>query len=135
MKDPYTIKLEDGQSVIVYHNGRVLIKKTSAECRSIFTAWDSFVGTVDEVQAEISRLGLIEVKSPKPTIPVISKPPVEPARGSYAVATQTSQVATPAPEATPTGNIVTNAVSAVTNAVSNTWNTITSIFTNNNNNQ
>ncbi|CAB5238407.1 hypothetical protein UFOVP144_55 [uncultured Caudovirales phage] len=127
MKDPYTIKLEDGQSVIIYHNNKVLIKKTSVECRSIFTAWDSFVGTADEIEAEIKRLGLIEVKSPKTIVPVapVSRPAAKPA-----------QTATPAPEAAPAGNIVTNTVStvtnAVTNAVSSTWNTITSIFTNNN---
>ena len=127
MKDPYTIKLQDGQSVVVYHNNKVLIKKTSAECRSIFTAWDSFVGTADEVQAEISRLGLIEVKSPKRVD--------RPAPTVVPVATQSAQAATPATETAPTGNIITNTVSAVTNAVTNTWNTITSIFTNNNNNQ
>ena len=122
MKDPYTINLQDGQSVIIYHNGKVLIKKTSVECRSIFTAWDSFVGTADEVEAEISRLGLIEVKSPKPTIPVISKRPTEPATGSYAVA----------PEPVPSVSVVSKATSTVVNAVTNTvstvWNTVTSIF-------
>ena len=122
MKDPYTIKLEDGQSVIVYHNGRVLIKKTSAECRSIFTAWDSFVGTADEVQAEISRLGLIEHKTPKPTIPTISKPPVEPARGSYAVAPEPVQSESVIAKTTST------VVNAVTSSVATAWNAVTSIF-------
>jgi hypothetical protein len=126
MKDPYTIKLEDGQSVIVYHNNKVLIKKTSAECRSIFTAWDSFVGTADEVQAEISRLGLVEPKTPKPTIPTISNRATEPPSGSYAVA--------PEPTADPiaTSSVVARASSAVVNAVTNSvttvWNTVTSIF-------
>lgn len=127
MKDPYTINLQEGQSVIVYHNGKVLIKKTSAECRSIFTAWDSFVGTADEVQAEISRLGLIEIKTPKPTIPVISKRPTEPATGSYAVAPE------PTPDAPVVQSVVSTAVNAVTNSVSTVWNTITNIFTNNSN--
>ncbi|CAB5178525.1 hypothetical protein UFOVP157_8 [uncultured Caudovirales phage] len=122
MKDPYTINLQEGQSVIVYHNNKVLIKKTYSECRSIFTAWDSFVGTASEVEAEISRLGLIEVKSPKPTIPTISKRPTEPATGSYAVA----------PEPAPAVSVVARATSAVVNTVTNTvstvWNTVTSIF-------
>ena len=123
MKDPYTITISEGQSVVVWHKGKVLIKKTSAECRSIFTAWDSFVGTADEVQAEISRLGLVEAKTPARIDRI--------APATAPVATQPVQTTTQAPEAAPTGNIVTNTVSAVTNAVSSTWNTITSIFTNN----
>ena len=122
MKEPYTITISEGQTAIVYHNGKVLIKKTSAECRSIFTAWDSFIGTADEVEAEISRLRLIEVKSPKTTIPTISKRPTEPATGSYAVA----------PEPAPAVSVVSRATSAVintvTNSVSTVWNTVTSIF-------
>jgi hypothetical protein len=124
MKDPYTISLQEGQSVIIYHNGKVLIKKTHAECRSIFTAWDSFVGTPDEVQAEISRLKLIEIKSPKTTIPTISNRSSEPPSGSYAVA----------PEPVQGESVIGRATSAVINAVtstaSTTWNAITSIFTN-----
>jgi hypothetical protein len=122
MKDPYTIKLQDGQSVVVYHNNKVLIKKTSVECKSIFTAWDSFVGTADEVTAEIARLGLTEVKSPKPTIPTISKPPVEPARGSYVVAPEPIQSESVIAKATST------VVNAVTSSVATVWNTVTSIF-------
>ena len=124
MKDPYTISLQEGQSVIVYHNGRVLIKKTSAECRSIFTAWDSFVGTPAEVQAEISRLGLIEIKSPKTTIPTVSNRSVEPPSGSYAVAPE------PVQGESVIGKATSAVLNAVTSTVSNTWNTLTSIFTN-----
>jgi hypothetical protein len=122
MKDPYTITISEGQTAIVYHNGKVLIKKTSAECRSIFTAWDSFVGTADEVQAEISRLGLVEAKTNKPTIPVISKPPVEPARGSYAVAPE------PIQSESVIGKAASTVVNAVTSSVATVWNTVTSIF-------
>jgi hypothetical protein len=123
MKDPYTISLQEGQSVIIYHNGKVLIKKTYAECRSIFTAWDSFVGTPDEVQAEISRLGLIEIKSPKTTIPTISNRSSEPPSGSYAVAPE------PVQGESVIGKATSAVVNAVTSTVSNTWNTFTSIFT------
>jgi hypothetical protein len=123
MKDPYTISLQEGQSVIVYHNGKVLIKKTFSECRSIFTAWDSFVGTSDEVQAEISRLGLIEIKSPKTTIPTISNRLVEPPSGSYAVAPE------PVQGESVIGKATSAVVNVVTSTVSNTWNTLTSIFT------
>jgi hypothetical protein len=122
MKDPYTINLQEGQSVIVYHNGKVLIKKTYSECRSIFTAWDSFVGTEAEVSAEISRLGLIEIKSPKPTIPTISKRSSEPPSGSYAVAQEPVQSESVVAKAT------SAVVNAVTSTVSSTWNAITSIF-------
>ena len=111
MKEPYTITISEGQTAIVYHNGKVLIKKTSAECRSIFTAWDSFIGTADEVEAEISRLRLIEVKSPKTTIPTISKRPTEPAPAVSVVSRATSAV-----------------INTVTNSVSTVWNTVTSIF-------
>lgn len=124
MREPYTINLLEGQSVIIYHNGKVLIKKTSAECRSIFTAWESFVGTADEVQDEIVRLGLIEIKSPKTTIPTISKRPSEPPSGSYAVAPE------PVPSESVIGRATSAVVNAVTSTVSTTWNTITSIFTN-----
>lgn len=123
MREPYTINLLEGQTVIIYHNGKVLIKKTSAECRSIFTAWESFVGTADEVQAEIVRLGLVEVKSPKATIPTILKPPVEPAKGSYAVAPQ------PVSAVSVVGKATSAVVNAVTSTVSSTWNAVTSIFT------
>lgn len=124
MREPYTINLLEGQTVIIYHNGKVLIKKTSAECRSIFTAWESFVGTADEVQAEIVRLGLIEIKSPKATIPTISKRPTEPATGSYAIAPE------PVQGESVIGRATSAVVNAVTSTVSTTWNTITSIFTN-----
>ena len=124
MREPYTINLQEGQSVIIYHNGKVLIKKTSAECRSIFTAWESFVGTADEVQAEIVRLGLTEIKSPKATIPTISKRPTEPATGSYAIAPEPVQGESVIARAT------SAVVDAVTSTVSSTWNAVTSIFTN-----
>ena len=123
MKDPYTINLQEGQSVIVYHNGKVLIKKTYSECRSIFTAWDSFVGTEAEVSAEISRLGLIEIKFPKTIIPTISNRASEPPSGSYVVATE------PVQGESVIGRATSAVINAVTSTVSNTWNTFTSIFT------
>jgi hypothetical protein len=110
MKEPYTIKLNEGQTVIVYHNGRVLIRKKYEECKSIFTAWDSFVGSEEDVDAHIQLLGLSSVKRSEAFVPTVSnktEQPVEPSE-------QPS-------EELKSGNIITNAVSSV-------WGSIKSIF-------
>jgi len=109
MKEPYTIKLNEGQTVIVYHNGRVLIRKKYEECKSIFTAWDSFVGSEEDVDAHIQFLGLSSVKRSEAFVPTVSN--------------KTEQLAEPEqPEEQPkSGNVITNAVSSV-------WGSIKSIF-------
>jgi hypothetical protein len=113
MKEPYTIKLNEGQTVIVYHNGRVLIRKKYEECKSIFTAWDSFVGSEEDVDAHIQLLGLSSVKRSEAFVPTVSNKTEQ----------QEEQLAEPEqPEEQPkSGNIITNTVSSV-------WGSIKSIF-------
>jgi hypothetical protein len=113
MKEPYTIKLNEGQTVIVYHNGRVLVRKKYEECKSIFTAWDSFIGSEEDVNAHIQLLGLSSVKRSEAFIPTVSNKIEQPAE----------QPAEPEqPEEQPkSGNIITNTVSSV-------WGSIKSIF-------
>lgn len=114
MKEPYTIKLSEGQSVVVYHNGKVLIKKSHKECGSIFTAWDSFLGTTEEVEAKIKELGLIEIKSPAPAIPTISNRSTTPPAASYAT-----------PPASSTDNTSGEPSKGI---IASVWGSITSIF-------
>lgn len=110
MKEPYTVKLEEGQTAIIYHNGRILIRKTYDECRSIFTAWDSFVGSEKDVESHIQLLGLVYARTPKPSIPTVSNPSPEENMQETEASTEASS-----------GNIIINAVSSV-------WGSIKSIF-------
>jgi len=113
MKEPYTIKLNEGQTVIVYHNGRVLIRKKYEECKSIFTAWDSFVGSEEDVNAHIQLLGLSSVKRSEAFVPTVSNKTEQ----------QEEQLAEPEqPEEQP------KSVNVITNAVSSVWGSIKSIF-------
>lgn len=119
MKEPYTIKLAEGQSVVIYHNGKVLIKKSYKECGSIFTAWDSFLGTTEEVEAKIKELGLIEIKSPKSIIPTISNRSTTPPTASYATPPVSA-------EANGSGEPTKGVIASV-------WGSITSLFKTNSN--
>lgn len=113
MKEPYTIKLNEGQTVIVYHNGRILIRKKYEECKSIFTAWDSFVGSEEDVDAHIQLLGLSSVKRSEAFVPTVSNKTEQPVE-------QLAEPEQPSEELK-SGNIITNAVSSV-------WGSIKSIF-------
>jgi len=113
MKEPHIIKLNEGQTVIVYHNGRVLVRKKHEECRSIFTAWESFVGSEEDVNAHIQLLGLSSVKRSEAFIPTVSNKTEQPAE-QPAKPEQTE-------EQPKSGNVITNTVSSV-------WGSIKSIF-------
>lgn len=110
MKEPYTVKLEEGQTAICYHNKRILIRKTYDECRSIFTSCDSFVGSENDIESHIQLLGLVYARTPKASIPTVSNPSPE-------ANMQKTEASTEAPS----GNIITNTVSSV-------WGSIKSIF-------
>ena len=65
MKQPYNLNIAAGQTAILWNDGKVLIQKAYKEDSRIYTAWDSFVGTDEEVQAKIAELKLTSYASPK----------------------------------------------------------------------
>ena len=65
MKQPYNLNIAAGQTALLWNNGKILIQKAYKESSRIYTAWDSFVGTDEEVQAKIDELKLIKLSDHK----------------------------------------------------------------------
>jgi hypothetical protein len=58
MKQPYSVEPKAGQTALLWNNGKVMIKKSYSNDSRIYTTWESFVGTMEEVEAKIKELGL-----------------------------------------------------------------------------
>lgn len=76
MKDAKSLFPQAGQTALLWINDKVVLKRDYKEASVIYTRFDSFIGTKEEVETKIDELGLKEPKAPE--IPNISKPPVNP---------------------------------------------------------
>ena len=65
MNKPKSLKPLAGQTALLYENGKVLLKKSYTKDSSIYTRWDSFIGTAEEVEAKIIELNLKDLPEPK----------------------------------------------------------------------
>ena len=61
-KESKVIIIKTGDSVLVYNDGKVVSKKEYKSPSAIYTRFDSFIGTKDEVEAKIIELKLTEIK-------------------------------------------------------------------------
>ena len=59
MKQPHSIEIKAGQTALLYNNGKILIKRAYTADSRIFTTWDSFIGTAQEVENKIKELKLV----------------------------------------------------------------------------
>jgi hypothetical protein len=60
MKSAKSLFPKEGQTALVWNNGKVVLKRDYQESSTIFTSFDSFVGTKEEVEAKIIELNLKE---------------------------------------------------------------------------
>jgi hypothetical protein len=60
LKEPKLLLPKEGEVVLLYTNGKVVSKEDHTEPSGIFTTYDSFIGTKEEVEAKITELGLFE---------------------------------------------------------------------------
>jgi hypothetical protein len=70
MKDAKSLFPKANQTALLYDNGKVLLKRDYKEDSAIYTRWDSFIGTAEEVESKIKELGLKDL----PPAKEISKP-------------------------------------------------------------
>jgi hypothetical protein len=59
MKQPHSVDIKAGQTALLWNNGKILIKRAYTADGRIFTTWDSFVGTAQEVENKIKELKLV----------------------------------------------------------------------------
>jgi hypothetical protein len=73
----YNIKLQAGNSILLHKDGFIMLNytnNTNKDC-NVFTAYESFIGTKQEVEQKISELNLKAFESDKKiTIPEIKTP-------------------------------------------------------------
>ena len=69
--EPKTVILKKGETLLLHTNGKLVAKETYNEPFVVYTAYDSFVGTEEEVDAKIEQLKLVlpEKVIPKFEIP------------------------------------------------------------------
>ena len=72
MKEAKSLFPKAGQTALLWMNDKVLLKRDYTLESVIYTRFDSFIGTKEEVEAKITELGLKEQKAPE--VPTISKP-------------------------------------------------------------
>jgi hypothetical protein len=72
MKEAKSLFPKAGQTALLWMNDKVLLKRDYTSESVIYTRFDSFIGTKEEVEAKITELGLKEQKVPE--VPTISKP-------------------------------------------------------------
>ena len=68
MKEAKSIFPKANQTALLYENGSIVLKRDYTADSVIYTRYDAFVGTKEEVEAKITELGLKEpekkVKTP-----------------------------------------------------------------------
>jgi len=74
MKEAKSLFPKANQTALLWMNDKVLLKRDYTADSAIYTRFDSFIGTKEEVETKIVELGLKEQKAPE--IPTISKPNV-----------------------------------------------------------
>lgn len=62
MKEAQSLFPQAGQTALLYENGKVILKKDYTADSAIYTRFDSFIGTKEEVEAKIIELKLTEIK-------------------------------------------------------------------------
>ena len=67
LKDPVSLFPKAGQTALLYDNGKVILKKDYTAASSIYTRYEYFIGTKEEVAAKIIELGLKDL----PVVPTI----------------------------------------------------------------
>jgi hypothetical protein len=55
---PYNLTVQPGQTVLLHNGSKVILKVTATKLMRYFTAYQSFVGTLAQVDAKISQLKL-----------------------------------------------------------------------------
>lgn len=65
MKSAKSLFPKEGQTALVWNNGKVVLKRDYQELSTIFTSFDSFVGTKEEVETKIAELNLKETNQSK----------------------------------------------------------------------
>ena len=65
MKTPVSLFPTAGQTALLYDNGKVVLKQDYTADSAIYTRYDSFIGTKEEVAAKITELGLKDLPAPK----------------------------------------------------------------------
>lgn len=65
MHNPKSLSPKANETVLLYENGKVRLKKDYTKESSIYTRYDSFIGTKAEVEAKIVELGLIDLPPEK----------------------------------------------------------------------
>ena len=55
---PYDLKLKQGQTVVLHSGTKVILRAVATKDTRYFTAWQSIVGTMAEVNAKLTELKL-----------------------------------------------------------------------------
>jgi hypothetical protein len=55
---PYNVLIKQGQTVVLHNGIKVILRTVATIDTRYFTAWQSIVGTVAEVDAQIAKLKL-----------------------------------------------------------------------------
>lgn len=55
---PYNVTVQPGQTILLHNGTKVIIKVTATKVVRYFTAYQSFVGTLAQVDAKIAQLNL-----------------------------------------------------------------------------
>jgi len=77
LKDPVSLFHKAGQTALLYENGRVILKQDYTFASSIYTRYNYFIGTKEQVAGFIKDLDLIDLPAPKVTTvtPVVQQAP------------------------------------------------------------
>lgn len=55
---PYDVEIKKGQTIVLHNGKKVILKATATTDTRYFTAWQSIVGTLAEVEAKVISKGL-----------------------------------------------------------------------------
>lgn len=64
MTKTHTVNIAEGQTLLLYKDKSIILRKEYAISSSITTPWSWFTGTSDEVDAKIKELSLGNIKKP-----------------------------------------------------------------------
>ena len=68
MKEAKSLFPKENQTALLYENGTIVLKRDYTADSAIYTRYDAFIGTKEEVESKIAELGLKErEKKPKET--------------------------------------------------------------------
>lgn len=64
MATPTTVEVKAGQTLLLYNDNTIFLRKEYNKDAKIATSWGVFVGTKEETDAKIKELSLSEIKRP-----------------------------------------------------------------------